>query len=311
MIYSITFNPALDVSGTVDSLIPNEKSYVYDELYTPGGNGVNAGIIAHRLGAEIALSGFLGGANGKVISSLLDKEKIEHHFIETKTNTRINLTISNKKDHKQTRLSFPGAHVTNAEWKKLVTYLNQVTNKDIVIIGGSLPSGVSTEKISALIRQLIKKKIFCMVDSPSRALQELIPAKPSFIKPNLKEFQELTKSRGSSIHAVLKEIKKLHKDVPLICVSSVEGGAILANEHEAWFGTTPHLSIRSTVGAGDSMVGAMAYLLAINPKSSLDELLKIGLAASSATLSNRGMTLGSRKEIRKFLSRIKVRNLYR
>lgn len=311
MIYSITFNPALDVSGTVESLIPNEKSYVYDEVYTPGGNGVNAGIIAHRLGADITLSGFLGGANGKVICSLLDQEKIEHHFIETKSNTRINLTISNKKDHKQTRLSFPGAHVSSGEWKRLVTFLNQVTSQDIVIIGGSLPSGVSTAKISALIRQLIKKNIFCMVDSPSHALKELIPAKPSFIKPNLKEFQELTKTKVRTIKGVLKEIKKHHSSVPLICVSSVEGGAILANEEEAWFGTTPNIVIRSTVGAGDSMVGGMAYLLALNPKSSLEELLKIGLAASSATLSNRGMTLGSRGEIRKFLSRIKVRNLYR
>lgn len=310
MIYSITFNPALDVSGIVDNLIPNEKSYVHDEVYTPGGNGVNAGIIAHRLGARVALSGFLGGANGDVICSLLDKEKIVHNFIETKSNTRINLTISNRHDHQQTRLSFPGGHVAIAEWKKLRNYLNKVTNKDIIIIGGSLPPGISTQNISMLIRKLIKKNVLCMVDCPANTLKDLILSKPSFIKPNLQEFQELTKSRVTTVSAVLKEIKKLHRYVPLICVSSVEGGAILASEHEAWFGRTPPLTIRSTVGAGDSMVGAIAYQLALDPTTSLKELLKIGLAASSATLSNKGMILGSRKEIRMFLKKIKVTNLF-
>lgn len=309
MIYTITFNPALDVSGVVDNLVPNEKSYVHDEVYTPGGNGVNAGIIAHRLGAKVLLTGFVGGANGDVICSLLDKQKIHHRFIGIKAGTRMNLTVSNKKDHKQTRLSFPGARVRSAEWEKLITFLKNIKDEDLVIIGGSLPPGIPSEKVSTLIRLLVKKNIFCMVDSPSSSLQKMLKAKPSFIKPNLKEFQELTRTKASSIKSVLKEIRKLNKKIPLICVSSVEGGAILANENEAWFGETPKLSVRSTVGAGDSMVGAMATLLALNPKTSLSDLLKIGLAASCATLSEPGMTLGSKEAIREFIPKIKVRNL--
>lgn len=307
MIYTVTFNPALDVSGVVDNLIPNEKSYVHDEVYTPGGNGVNAGIIAHRLGAKVSLTGFLGGANGDVIQSLLDKQKIPHEFVRIKSRTRMNLTVSNKKDHKQTRLSFPGAKIEAIEWNKLMKLLDKVkSDQDLVVIGGSLPPGVSGQNVMSLIRKIRKKNIFCMVDSPANSLKKIMRSRPSFIKPNLKEFQELTGSRASSIEGVLKEIRKLNKEIPLVCVSSVEGGAILANENEAWFGKTPRLSIHSTVGAGDSMVGAMAALLESDPSVALSELLRIGLAASSATLTESGMILGSRKSINSFLPKVKI-----
>lgn len=310
MIYTITFNPALDVGGVVDNLVPNEKSYVHDQRCTPGGNGINAGIIAHRLGAEVTLTGFMGGANGDVISSLLDKEKIHHEFIPIQSSTRMNVTVSNTKDHKQTRLSFPGARVRKAEWDQLIKFVEKIkAEEDLVVIGGSLPPGISTQKVSSLIRMLKKRKIFCMVDMPAESLRKVLNAKPSFIKPNLKEFQELTKSQATTIQDVLQEIRKLNKSVPLICVSSVEGGAILANESQACFGKTPKLTIHSTVGAGDSMVGAMATVLARNPHTPLKEILQIGLAASSATLSESGMTLGSSKKMREFKSRIKVKSL--
>ena len=111
MIYLITPNPALDISGTVDQLIADEKNYVTDEIRSAGGNGINAARIAHRLGAKVIASGFLGGPTGDEIKNLLDKENIKHHFVKTVGNTRINLTISNHNTHSQTRLSFPGANI--------------------------------------------------------------------------------------------------------------------------------------------------------------------------------------------------------
>jgi fructose-1-phosphate kinase PfkB-like protein len=81
------------------------------------------------------------------------------------------------------------------------------------------------------------------------------------------------------------------------------------NQKEAWFAKPPELSVHSTVGAGDSLVGAMAHLLAQDPKTSLSELLKTGLAASCATLTEPGMILGSKKLIRSFIPKIKLKSL--
>lgn len=309
MILTLTLNPALDVSGKVEKLVPDEKSYVHDELHTPGGNGINAALIAHRLGSETLASGFLGGPNGEEIKFLLDREKLPHRFIPIAGKTRMNLTVSNMGNHKQTRLSFPGPVIKKSEFQKLKTSLAQVRQSDIVLIGGSLPPGISAKDLSALIRNLKRKKIFVFVDTPGKILNDVISAHPDFIKPNLLEFQELTGRKVQTIKAILPLARKLNEFVRFVCISSVEGGALLVTRDSAWFAKTPRLQVRSTVGAGDSMVGAMASVLLKKPEAPVDDLLRAGLAASAATLTEHGMILGTRKRIQQFLPHIILRKV--
>lgn len=306
MIYSVTFNPALDVSGVVDQLIPNEKCYAHDEIHTPGGNGINAGIIAHRLKSKVILTGFLGGANGEEIKRLLDKEKIKHHFIKIATNTRMNISVLNKDDHRQTRLSFPGPRISKSESKQLELFLDRVTANDIVILGGSFTPCLNISYVKRLIKMFRRKSVRCLVDVPGNLLKDFISARPDFIKPNLTEFQILVRKKVKKIKDVLPIANRLLDQVPLICISSIEGGALLVNKHEVWYGKIPSVKIRSTVGAGDSMVGAMASLWDHDPAASIEELLRIGLAASCATLTERGLTLGSRASILKYQSKITI-----
>ena len=309
MIYTVTFNPALDIGGTVDQIIPNEKSYVINEIHHPGGNGINAAIIIHRLGSEVNATGFLGGTNGSEIERLLNEEKLKHSFIKISGNTRMNVTVSSRKTHKQTRLSFAGPKIESDEFKKLYNLINKAKPQDLVLIGGSLPPGISTKHIIQILKDLKKKNILCMVDMPGKLLNEIISSKPYFIKPNLIEFQELVGKKVKSIKSILPLVRQLNTLVPLICVSSVEGGAILVTKNEAWFGKIPKVKILSTVGAGDSMVGAMATRLAIDKDTSVEKLLRLGLAASCATLTNDGMVLGSNKMIKNYLSKILIKKI--
>jgi 1-phosphofructokinase family hexose kinase len=310
MIYSVTFNPALDVSGVVESLIPNEKNYVKDELQTAGGNGINAGIIASRLKSKVLLTGFLGGPNGEVISKLLEMTKIPLKFVSIIGATRMNLTISNKSDHLQTRLSFAGPKITSKEFRQLEKVLNNINSHDIVILGGSLPSGITPALVRGLIRIIKKKDAFCMVDMPGDILREVIPAKPDFIKPNLTEFQMLVNKKVTSIEETLPYLKKVLKNVPLICLSSIEGGALLINEREAVWGKIPPVKIFSTVGAGDSMVGAIASELQSINQLNLKQLLRSGLAASCATLTEKGLTLGSAKAMINYRKKIILKKIF-
>ncbi len=309
MIYTITFNPALDISGSVEQLVPDEKNYVTNEVHTPGGNGINAAIIANRLGANVLALGFLGGEKGREIEDLLEREKLKHLFVNISGNTRMNLTVSNAKTHRQTRLSFPGPKIKYNEFEKLKSLLKKTREGDFLLFGGSLPQGISPGSINHLIRSQNKKGVLCIVDVPGNMLAEIITAKPFFIKPNLAEFQQLIGKNVKSIKTILPLVRRMTENVPLVCVSSVEGGAILVNKVEAWFGKIPRVEIRSTVGAGDSMVGAMAYLLSIAPETTLDELLREGLAASCATLTEKGMILGSRKSILHFKDLIKIHQI--
>lgn len=322
MIYTITPNPALDIGGSVDQLIPDEKNYVSDETRSAGGNGINAARIAHQLRARVIAVGFLGGSTGDEIKRLLVRENIKHHFVQTVGSTRINLTISNRNAHSQTRLSFPGPNVKRSEVTTLQRFCSRLKQNSIVVMGGSLPKGVSPKDIGVLVERLRLRGHLCIVDMPGPCLKSIISSRPFFIKPNLREFQELVGTDVKSVRSVLPIARRLAETVSLVCVSSVEGGALLVTKNKAWFGKTPEVKVRSTVGAGDSMVGAMSAELWHNKIQNIEpenidvfldengsEILRCGLAAACATLVKPGMVMGDRRSILRYRPLINIQEL--
>ena len=312
MILTLTLNPALDISGIVPSLIPNEKSYVSDEKRYPGGNGINSARIAHRLGSEVLASGFLGGPNGIEIDQLLTHEKMPHHFVSIEGQTRMNVTISLAKSHEQTRLSFPGPFIHKKEINNLLYFL-QRSKPSLVLIGGSLPPGIGPATLKKIIKTFNEKDVPTFLDVPGKILKECISANPILVKPNLSEFQEMLGKKIFKKNEVIKAARKFSQFVPLQCISSVEGGALLIGKDFAFFGQIPKVKVHSSVGAGDSMVGAMAHVFMkefqkINSKSA-EKMLRTGLAASCATLVNKGLTMGSRASIKSFSPLIEMERI--
>lgn len=311
MILSLTMNPALDISGVVEKLVPNEKSYVTDEIRTAGGNGINAATIASRLGSQARCTGFLGGSTGEEIKSLLDKS-LRAKFIKIQGNTRMNLTISEKKSLKQSRLSFPGPTILPQELKALKKYLDS-QQPSLFMLGGSLPPGVKPLFIKQLINNFNQRNVPTFVDVPGEILKELISANPTFIKPNLTEFQIMTGKKVTGLKSVIKLAKSYQDKISLQCITSVDDGALLISSYGIWFGKIPKIKICSTVGAGDSMVGAMAHTWLKNKYDLThfdgEELLRWGLAAACATLANPGLDLGSEKSIQRYYAQIKVRRI--
>lgn len=259
-ILTITPNPSLDISGVVQQLVPNEKSYVYEEKRQPGGNGVNAGVMAKNLGAKVLVSGFLGGETGVEFLELLKKMKLPQNFVFVRNRTRSNVTVSQDKTHQQTRLSFAGPNISRSEVKLLFKKVQTLAFSQIMI-GGSLPSGFSTNDLTHLIKLGRQFDVPVFVDVPGHILKQVVKAKPFFIKPNLTEFQELVGKNVTGREEVIREALKLTRFIDVICVSSVDGGALLVTKNDVFFGKIKKIKVRSTVGAGDSMVGAMLYYI--------------------------------------------------
>jgi 1-phosphofructokinase family hexose kinase len=302
---SLTPNPALDLGGVVKNLKPNEKSYVQDETRCPGGNAINVARVLTRLGIPVTATGFLGGGIGDEIKHLLDDEGVKNEFIAIKDHSRISVTVSNLSDSKQTRLSFPGPRIQQKEKSRLLKYVKDLQGISVLVMGGSFPKGFSSREINWLVRLARKRKIPVVVDCPAGVMQGVIAARPTLIKPNLEEFQALIGSKAKSIASVHREAQKLLDLVPFICVSSVEGGALLVTREQTYFGRVAKIKIRSTVGAGDSMVGAMVGQMHQGIFSGA-ELLRWGLAASAATLSHSGTAMGSAREIQRLYRKTKV-----
>jgi 1-phosphofructokinase family hexose kinase len=315
MIYAVTPNPALDISGVVEKLVPKEKNYVHSETRSAGGNAVNVARLLTKLGIPTRATGFLGGGVGRELSALLKQEGVEHRFVEIDGDTRLNITVSNARTHQQTRFSFIGPQIKAREIRLLEQSLRD-SSVTMLLLGGSFPPGFRTSHATRLIGRARSKKIPVIVDCPAHILRRLRLKGVLLIKPNLVEFQELIGRKVEATASIARAAQGLAKKVRFVCVSSVGGGALLASRNCAWFGLPPRIKVRSSVGAGDSMVAAMAAILwrngfqsAISDDDLMPNLLRHGLAAAAATLSAPGTKLGSLQEMRKHLAGVTVRKL--
>jgi 1-phosphofructokinase family hexose kinase len=305
MIYTITPNPSFDLGGTIKRMVPDEKTHVSDETRFPGGNAVNAARIISRLGIPVVATGFLGGGVGDEFERLLRKEGVRHDFVRIKNDTRINVTATLKGTHHQSRLSFSGPHVLKIEQLRLLKWIQRVEAPALAVIGGSLPPGIPDSYIKRLILNAKKRGALCVLDVPGHVLKSAVSAHPLLIKPNLLEFQELVAKKVRSVCEIIAAAQPLIPKVDFICISSVDGGALLITSEAVWFGRIPRIKVMTTVGAGDSMVGAMSAIL-WKTKGNVpgDLLLRWGLSAAAATLVTVGTKLGSANVIREFVPRI-------
>ncbi|MGK5089989.1 1-phosphofructokinase family hexose kinase [Bdellovibrionota bacterium FG-2] len=321
MIYTITPNPALDLSGHVHHLIPNEKNYVFDPRRDPGGNGINSARIAHRLKHHpVVALGFLGGSTGHEIEKLLKKEGVPTDFTPIQGNTRINVTANNHEDHRQTRLTFPGPKILRSECQALLKKIDHLKAPGILIISGSLPEGLPHDFYPTLARRAQNQGLGVIADVPAQCLNSLKPPL-LMIKPNLAELEEWAGRRLKSDAQILNAASQLLNTpskpgiATLICVSLAERGAFLLAPGRVWFAASPHVQARGTVGAGDSLVGAMAARLAQYkittpeavfkaPASALEDSLAWGVAAGAATAEALGTSLANPAEVRKLRGRV-------
>lgn len=304
-VLTVTPNPALDMGGVVERIKPNEKTYVHDETRSPGGNAINVARILTRLRVPVQATGFLGGGVGKEIGFLLDQENVKNEFIEIKGHSRISVTVSNRSDHQQTRLSFSGPTIQRSERQRLFHLFAHRRHISLLVIGGSLPGGFESRDVRKLMKQARRRNIGVVVDTPGRVLRDLLDERTLLTKPNLDEFQELTGTRVKTIGSVIAEARKWLDRVSFFCISSVEGGTLLVTSENSYFGRIPKVTIRSSVGAGDSMVGAMVARLH-HGVSSGEDLLRWGLAASAANLSHHGTAMGSSHDIQTLFKRTVV-----
>ena len=310
-IYTLTANPALDLSGHVKRLVANEKNYVFAQRRDPGGNGINAARVAHRLGAKVVALGFAGGSTGDEIEVMLKKEGVRTDFTRIAAQTRTNITVTNEFDHQQTRLTFPGPQVTPKEVRKLFETIKQLKGPGIFILGGSIPAGCREDFPMRVARIASERGLGVIADVPSKFLRQLLKSSDArflLLKPNKTELEEALGRSLRSDQAIADAAMRIAaRRSKLVCVSLAERGAILATESKAWFGVAPKVRAKGSVGAGDSMVGAMAARLLSSQV--VEDVFRWGLAAGAATAEVSGTTLARAVEVRRLVGRVKIREL--
>lgn len=324
-IYTVTPNPALDLSGIVHEIRPNEKNYVFRERRDPGGNGINASRVITRLAKFSAFHsvktlalGFLGGCIGQEINSLLKVEKVPQAFTPIRESTRANTTISNKKTHKQTRLTFHGPEISSRERNALLKKIQKTCKKPgILILGGSLPLGCPVSVYEHINTIAHRNGLGVVIDVPAPLLKKVtrFTYKPLILKPNQNELEGWIGHSLKSDAALKSAAQKLARTCSLCVVSLAERGALFATEKQVFFAKAPRIQARGTVGAGDSMLAGIVSVLASvgvttsatfenlereNPptfEEVLYECARWGLACGAATATSVGTSLAEPHEI--------------
>lgn len=317
---AFTPNPALDLSGEVQELIPNEKNAVRSIRRDPGGNSINSGRIASRLGADVTHLFWSGGPTGKRVESLLRDEKQKLATLplsqdDSDRETRTNITVTQLGTRTQTRLSFPGPQIRKPDITKLITRAKSPALRNAIwLVGGSLPPGFAPADLATLLTQIRPQTLF--LDVPTSVLQILCPRTPApkpprwralLMKPNLQELSQWWGSPLTSDEEIRNAALALSVYTDWVCISMGSKGAQLIHSasRTTWMGTPPPIHSEGSVGAGDSMVGAMAYAYSRNPEITGDELLRWGLAGGAATAASPGTHLGSAQMIRTILKVLK------
>ena len=295
-ILTITFNPCIDKSTTVDAIVPEKKIKCSTPTFEPGGGGINVARAIRQLGGKSTAIYPAGGYSGIFLNALLEKEGIESLVVKTERHTRENLIVLDLSVNQQYRFGMPGQELSQSEWQQCLN-LARESDAAYIVASGSLPPGVPPD-IFARIAQIVNiKNSKLIVDTTGEALDHALNEGVYMIKPNLSELSKLVGKKELELIEIegvaLDLIQK--KRCTAITVSLGSSGAMMITKTGVYKVNAPIVKRKSTVGAGDSMVAGIVYSLSNN--KNLMESLYYGVACGTAATLNPGTLLCKAEDV--------------
>ena len=298
MIYTITFNPALDYITQVENFKTGEINRTKTETILPGGKGLNVSIVLKNLEIENTALGFVAGFTGEELIRKLETQGVKTDFVKVKYGiTRINVKISSFNDNnvEETALNGMGPQITKENIEELMKKIQNMTVDDFVILSGSIPKNIDNNIYEKICKILNEKGITFIVDSTQELLISVLKYRPFLIKPNKEELEETVKRNLHTIEDIITSAKTLQEmGAQNVLVSLGNDGAILlTKEGKTFFSEAPKGQVVNTVGAGDSMVAG--FLAGYYKTKDYEYALKTGVSAGSASAFS--VNLATKEEV--------------
>lgn len=309
MIATVTLNPSLDKTLTVDALIADDTNRAVAVRLDPGGKGINVSRVVREFGGQTLAMGLLGGHNGELVRHALDDEGIATDFNWIDGETRENLILEDKHTGHQYRINAPGPFVRVEEGDRLKRKLSGWEKRpDFVVFSGSIPPGLAKDVYRDLIQDAHIKGLRTALDADGTALRAGVAARPTVVKPNRYELERFVGHELGSEEALIAAGQELiRQGVELVILSDGPRSAYAISADEVWVAIPPEIDAQSAVGAGDSMLGGVIWRLCSG--ASLDEALAWGVAAGAATAMTPGTELCHLKDVKLLHERVGLRRL--
>ena len=281
MIYTVTFNPALDYVMKVEKLRYDDINRTYGEELNYGGKGINVSAVLTTLGVENVALGFKAGFTGEKLEEMLRQDGIKTDFISlAKGNTRINVKI---KSDTELDINACGPEISGEEVEKLFEKIASLKQGDVLVLAGSVPKELPSDIYEQILAKTSENGVEAVVDSTGELLLNVLKYKPFLIKPNNFELGDLFGVKIKNEEEIIKYAKELQKmGARNVLVSRGKDGALLIDENQNTYsiGIIPGKPLNS-VGCGDSMVAG--FVAGYLEKHDYAYALKLGSACSNAT----------------------------
>lgn len=288
-IVTLSLNPTIDIASETDHVRPTSKTRTYNETYDPGGGGVNVARTIRELGGDASVIVPAGGFSGRMLDELLGQIPIPRAIVPIAGNTRIGVTIYERKSGQEYRFIPNGPRLSDAEVAACLDAV-RACDCEYFVASGSVPLGAPDDVLAQIGRIAAEKGAKFVLDSSGIGLSGTLAHAPVYlVKPSMSELEALV-GRRLDDHGTVEAAQRLIRDgkAEIVAVTMGASGALVVRGDEVHRLWAPPMQARSAVGAGDSFVAAMT--LALSQGRNLQDAALYGIAAGAATV----LTIGTR-----------------
>ncbi len=308
-IVTITLNPTIDIRTSVERIASEHKLRCDGEQRDPGGGGINVARVVRRLGGDALALYPTGGAIGRLLDEYLASEGIRTRTSPIEGLTRESFTVSERSSGREFRFILPGPLFSADAHQALLDALETMRPApSFVVLSGSLPPGAPTDSYGQFARLAARIGSKVALDASGPALRAALETGVHLVKPSVRELEDLAGSVLADEGAIISAAKSLiaARRAEIVVVTMGARGALLATSNETLIAEAIPVAVVSTVGAGDSLMGAMVYSL--DRGDNLADAFILGIAAATATLLVPGTQLCSREDANRFAPGVSIRS---
>lgn len=287
MIYTVTFNPAIDYIAEVNSINEGKINRAISEKVLAGGKGINVSTVLKNLGIESVALGFIAGFTGTEIKRQVENHGISTDFVYLDNKfSRINVKILSRVAgvvSGETAINGEGPKISDKEIEELMQKIDKLEKGDFLVLAGSVSRKMKDDIYEKICTRIENKQIKIVADATGKLLVNVLKHKPFLIKPNKSELEEIFEDEINTNEEIIMYARKLQEmGAENVLISLGQDGAILvAKDKNVLYSKAPKGILINSVGAGDSMVaGFLAGLLTYDD---YEKAFKMGIAAGTAS----------------------------
>ena len=287
MIYTITFNPALDYIVKMNEFnLGHVNRNTREDVYA-GGKGIHVSIVLNYLGVDNKALGFIAGFTGDEIERRVKEFGCSTDFVKLKSGmSRINVKM---KADVESEINGGGPDISEEALEELYSKLEKLQSGDILVLAGSIPKTLPVDIYERIMDHFGNRGIKFIVDTTGESLLKVLKYKPFLIKPNHHELGDLFGVKLNNKEDVIEYAKKLkNMGAQNVIISMAGDGAVLIDSNgDVTTSNVPKGIVKNSVGAGDSMVAG--FIAGYLNSEKVEEGFKLGVATGSASAFSEGL----------------------